>query len=91
MHLVGLEMLGDAFLAPCFGRKVTQKSIYWVKYLRDPTKKVAPRIITSAIHYNLLYSWAPGCVQGVQAMQGHSIPKLGRNSSLKICSFDPSN
>ena len=41
IHLVGLEMMRDAFSAPCLGRKVTQKSIFGVKYLRNPTTRGA--------------------------------------------------
>ena len=36
-HLVALEMVQDAFLAPRLGRKVPQERNFGVKWLRDPT------------------------------------------------------
>ena len=37
MHLVRLEMVQDAFLAPCLGQKMLQKRKFGVKWLRDLT------------------------------------------------------
>ena len=37
MHLVHLEMVQDAFLAPCLGQKMLKKRKFGVKWLRDPT------------------------------------------------------
>ena len=45
-HLVALEMVQYAFLAPRLGRKVPQEWNFGVKWLRDPTTKGAPTHLT---------------------------------------------
>ena len=54
LHFVSPEMVQNAFLAPHWGWKVSQKQNFGVKWIRDPTMRGAPRSIT---YFNGCPSW----------------------------------